>query len=133
MNILRPVDIEEEIRKALNGYFATYVRPLPAKYTLPNLLIAATGGSTSNTVDTFTVTLQARATEDADALEILRTALGVLEYQAAHQIGALRHISVNSMASWGTDPARPDLKLCTMTAIVTAHREKYEKSTRRNN
>ena len=125
MNILRPVDIEEEIRKALNGYFATYVRPLPAKYTLPNLLIAATGGSTSNTVDTFTVTLQARATEDADALEILRTALGVLEYQAGAQVGALRNVVINSLASWGNDPARPDLKLCSATVLVTAHRESF--------
>lgn len=125
MNILRPVDIEEEIRKALNGYFATYVRPLPAKYTLPNLLIAATGGSTSNTVDTFTVTLQARATEDADALETLRTALGVLEYQAGAQVGALRNVVINSLASWGNDPARPDLKLCSATVLVTAHRESF--------
>ena len=125
MNILRPVDIEEEIRKALNGYFATYVRPLPAKYTLPNLLIAATGGSSSNTVDTFTVTLQARATEDADALETLRTALGVLEYQAGAQIGALRNVVINSLASWGNDPARPDLKLCSATVLVTAHRESF--------
>ena len=126
MNILRPVDIEEEIRKALNGYFATYVRPLPAKYTLPNLLIAATGGSTSNTVDTFTVTLQARATEDADALETLRTALGVLEHQAGAQVGALRNVVINSLASWGNDPARPDLKLCSATVLVTAHRESFE-------
>ena len=125
MNILRPVDIEEEIRKALNGYFATYVRPLPAKYTLPNLLIAATGGSTSNTVDTFTVTLQARATEDAEALETLRTALGVLEYQAGAQVGALRNVVINSLASWGNDPARPDLKLCSATVLVTAHRESF--------
>ena len=125
MNILRPVDIEEEIRKALNGYFATYVRPLPAKYTLPNLLIAATGGSTSNTVDTFTVTLQARATEDAEALETLRTALGVLEHQAGAQVGALRNVVINSLASWGNDPARPDLKLCSATVLVTAHRESF--------
>lgn len=126
MNILRPVDIEEEIRKALKDYFATYVRPLPAEYTLPNLLIAATGGSTSNTVDTFTVTLQARATEDADALETLRTALGVLEYQAGAQVGALRNVVINSLASWGNDPARPDLKLCSATVLVTAHRESFE-------
>ena len=125
MNILRPVDIEEEIRKALNGYFATYVRPLPAKYTLPNLLIAATGGSTSNTVDTFTVTLQARATEDNEALETLRTALGVLEHQAGAQVGALRNVVINSLASWGNDPARPDLKLCSATVLVTAHRESF--------
>lgn len=125
MNILRPVDIEEEIRKALNGYFATYARPLPAQYTLPNLLIAATGGSTSNTVDTFTVTLQARATEDAEALETLRTALGVLEHQAGAQVGALRNVVINSLATWGNDPVRPDLKLCTATVLVTAHRESF--------
>lgn len=122
MNILKPVDIEEEIRLALKDYLTAYVRPLPKSYTLPNILITATGGTSRNTVDTFTVTLDARAETDAEAYDLLTTALGVLEAQAASQVGALRHAIINSLARWGTDPVRPDLKLCTATVLVTAHR-----------
>ena len=122
MNILKPVDIEEEIRLTLKDYLTAYVRPLPKNYTLPNVLITATGGTTSNQVDTFTVTLDARAETDAEAYDLLTTALGVLEEQARTQSGALRNAIINSLARWGTDPVRPDLKLCTATVLVTAHR-----------
>lgn len=132
MNINRQIDIEDEIRLALTDYFEAYCRPLPEKYGLPNVLVEQTGGTTSNTIDTFQVKLSVRAKTDLEAMETMRDVLGVLEYQTEHQFGALRHISVNSMASWGSDPARPDLKLCTMTAIVIAHREKYEITIRRN-
>ncbi|MBQ1292881.1 MAG: hypothetical protein IIY21_02500 [Clostridiales bacterium] len=132
MNINRQVDIEDEIRLALTDYFEAYCRPLPDKYGLPNVLVEQTGGTTLNTVDTFQIKLSVRAKTDADAIDTMRDVLGVLEYQAEHQFGALRHISINSLASWGNDPARPDLKLCTMTAIVIAHREEYEITTRRN-
>lgn len=123
MNILKPIDIEDEIRLALTNYLSAYVRPLPKTYTLPNVLITASGGNSNNTVDTFTVSLDARAETDAEAYDTLTTAIGVLEKQAADQVGALRHVAVNSLGSWGTDPARPDLKLCTATVLVTAHRE----------
>lgn len=122
MNILKPTDIEEQIRTALAEYLNVYVRPLPASYLLPNILVTANGGSTANTIDTFTVTLSARAETDADALDYLNDALGVLAEQAAAQVGAIRNVSINSLASWGTDPVRPDLKLCTATVLVTAHR-----------
>ena len=123
MNILKPIDIEDEIRLALTNYLRVYVRPLPKTYTLPNVLITATGGNSNNTVDTFTVSLDARAETDAEAYDTLTTAIGVLEKQAADQVGALRHVAVNSLGSWGTDPVRPGLKLCTATVLVTAHRE----------
>lgn len=126
MNILRPIDIEDEARKALKAYFTTYVRPLPANYTLPCLLITATGGTSNNEVDTFTLTLDARAETDAEAYELITTALGALEQQAKNQFGALRHLIINSLARWGSDPVRPDLKLCTATVLVTCHREAYE-------
>lgn len=126
MNILRPIDIEEQTRLALNDYFTTYVRPLPANYTLPCLLITATGGTSNNEVDTFTLTLDARAETDAEAYELLTTALGTLEEQAKNNVGALRHLVINSLARWGSDPVRPDLKLCTATVLVTCHREAYE-------
>lgn len=133
MDINKSVDIENEIRLALDDYFEAYCRPLPENYGLPNVLVEQTGGTTSNTIDSFQIKLSVRAKTDAEAIDTMNEVLGVLEYQCEQQIGALRHISVNSMASWGTDPARPDLKLCTMTAIVTAHRETYEITTRRNN
>ena len=126
MNILRPVDIEEQARLALKDYFTTYVRPLPANYTLPCLLITATGGTSNNEVDTFTLTLDARAETDAEAYELITTALGALEQQGKNQFGALRNVILNSLARWGSDPMRPDLKLCTATVLVTCHREAYE-------
>ena len=125
MNILRPIDIEEQARLALTDYFTTYVRPLPANYILPCLLISATGGTSSNEVDTFILTLDARAETDAEAYELLTTALGALEAQAKNQFGALRNLIINGLARWGSDPVRPDLKLCTATVLVTCHREAY--------
>lgn len=123
MNIKRPVDVENEIRLALTDYFETYNRPLPAHYSLPCLLISCTGGTTRHEVDTFTVVLDARAETDAAAYNLLSDALGVLEEQAKRQVGALRNVIINSLARWGSDPVRPDLKLCTATVLVTCHRE----------
>ena len=123
LKILRSCDIENEIRVALDDYFTVYCRPLPSKFSTPCLLVTATGGSSENTIDSFTVNISARATEDAVASEYLRNALGALEEMTKKQVGALRFIQINSLASWGNDPVRPDLKLCTATVIVTAHRE----------
>lgn len=125
MNILRPVDIEDECRKALTDYLTAYVRPLPETYDLPNVLISCTGGESGNTIDRFTVVLDARAETDAEALELRNTAIGLLEKQAQNQVGALRNVEINSLGSWGSDPVRPDLKLATATVIVTAHREHF--------
>lgn len=123
MNILRPVDIEEEIRLALTDYFKVHCRPLPEHYDLPNLLISCTGGTTRNEVDTFTVVLDARGETDASAYALLSDALGVLAEQAKNQVGALRNVTINSLARWGSDPVRQDIKLCTATVLVVAHRE----------
>lgn len=125
MIILRPTDIEDEIRKALKDVFTTYVRPLPADFAIPSLLITATGGTTANTVDTFTVTIDARAETDAEADELIRNAIGVLEHQTSQQVGALRFVELNALANWRTDPVRPELKMRTATARVVAHREEY--------
>lgn len=123
INILRPCDIEDEIRVALKDYVTAYVRPLPEKFKVPSILIQAVGGDSENTIDTFRVVLDSRAKTDAEASELIRTALGILEAQTSAQVGALRNVTVNSMASWGSDPVRPDLSLCTLTVLVTAHRE----------
>lgn len=125
MNILRPVDIEDEIRDAMTDYLTVYVRPLPENFTTPSILVTATGGSSENEIDTFTVVLDSRAETDAEAYELIRTAQGLLEAQACSQFGALRHVSINSLARWGNDPVRPDLKLCTLTCLVTAHKESF--------
>lgn len=122
INIQKPIDVEEEARVALSPYVAAYVRPLPENYTLPCVEITATGGGTKDTIDTPVLTLSARARTDAEALDTLQTALGVLEAQASAQVGNLRHITINSLAQWGNDPVRKDLKLCTATVLVTCHR-----------
>ena len=126
MNIKRSVDIEDEIRKALDPYVQTYVRPLPANFSTPSVLIEMTGGTSKNTIDTFVVKLSSRASTDADALELMRNVIGILEAQTDAQIGALRYTTQNSLASWGNDPIRPDLKLCTATMLVTAHKESFK-------
>lgn len=126
MEILKPVDIENEIRLALKDYVTIYCRPLPEKFNTPSILVRSVGGSSSNTIDTFSVVLDSRAKTDAEAYDLINTALGILEKRAFEQFGALRNITVNSMASWGSDPVRPDLKLCTLTVLVTAHRESLE-------
>ena len=123
MNILKPVDIENEVRLALKDYFEAYCRPLPENYGLPNVLIEQTGGSTENKIDTFLVRLSVRAKTDAESNDVMRTVLGVLQTRSEEQFGALRHMSLNSQASWGTDPVRPDLKLCTALVLLTVHRE----------
>lgn len=125
MNILKPIDIEDEVRLALKDYFDVYCRPLPAKYDTPCLLVTATGGTTRSEVDTFTVVLDARATSSATAYALLSDALGVLEERAREQYGALRNVMINSLARWGSDPARPDLQLCTATVLITCHRESF--------
>lgn len=123
IDILRPCDIEDEIRKALTDYLTVYVRPLPENFQTPSILVTATGGNSQKTIDTFMVVLDSRAETDAEADELLRNALGILEAQTANQFGALRNITINSLANWGSDPVRPDLKLRTMSVLVTAHRE----------
>lgn len=122
MNILIPVDIEEDCRLALADYFEAYCRPLPKEYG-DCILVQCTGGSSKNTIDTFTVVLDARAKTDAAAVELLRNALGVLTEQANSGFRSLRNVTINSLARWGSDPVRPDWKLCTATVLVVAHRE----------
>lgn len=131
LNILMPEDIENEIRLALKDYVDIYCRPLPENFIIPSLLVTATGGDSKDTIDSFRVVLDARAKTDEEASELIRKALGILEAQTAKQIGALRNVEVISMADWGSDPVRPDLKLSTLTAMVTAHRKSLTISSKR--
>jgi len=123
VNITRSVDIENEIRNALKSYMTAYCRPLPAGFSIPSVLITQVGGSDANQIDTFDVTLDARAADEATANETLRNAIGLLRKAAGEQTTAIRYIEVNSSGSWGTDPVRPDLSMCSARIRVVAHLE----------
>ena len=126
MIINKSIDIENEVREVLSDYLTAYCRPLPAVYDLPNILITQVGGRDSQTIDTFEVVLDARANTEAGALDYLNTATGILKQVAKEQISALRHIVVNSSGSWGSDPVRPDLSMCSARLAITAHQEIME-------
>lgn len=126
MKIDRSIDVEDEIRVALNAYIKTYVRPLPAKFEVPSILVTAVGGSTENTVDYFDVTLDSRASEDAIALENLRNAVGIVIKIALSQQTRLRFAEIINLGSWGRDPVRPELAMCTARLRVLAHIETVE-------
>lgn len=121
MIINKSIDIEEEIRTALAPYLTAYCRPLPKDYGLPNILITQVGGTTSGTIDTFSVVLDSRADTEAAALDTLNTAIGVLKQSAKEQTTAMRHVTVNTSGSWGNDPVRPDLAMCSARIEVVAH------------
>lgn len=123
MNVLISVDIEEEIRSALAEYVTTYVRPLPENFTTPSVLIELMGGTSENTIDTFLVRISSRAKDNADALELLRAVLGILQNRTNEQIGELRFSTEQNLMSWGNDPVRPDLCLCSATVTVLAHKK----------
>ena len=123
VNITRSVDIENEIRNALKSYMTAYCRPLPAGFSIPSVLITQVGGADVNQIDTFDVTLDARATDEATANETLRNAIGLLRKAAGEQTTAIRHIEVNSSGNWGTDPVRPDLSMYSARIRVVAHLE----------
>lgn len=126
MIINKSIDIEEQIRVALLPYVSTYVRPLPKEFVTPSILVELMGGTSANLVDTFTVRLSSRATLEAEALDLLRTALGVLEYQTKNQVGELRFSTEQNLMNWGNDPVRPDLSLCSATVNVVAHKIEVE-------
>ena len=122
IDIERSIDIEDAVRMALADHLTVYCRPLPASYSLPCILVTQVGGSDTNKIDTFEITLDSRAKEEAEALEYLRNAVGVLKAVAGSGT-PIRHVSVNSSGSWGADPVRPDLAMCSARLEVVAHLE----------
>ena len=126
MIIQRSIDIEDIIRAALSDHLTIYCRPLPMDFTLPCILVQQVGGSDINTIDQFAVVLDSRADTEAEALEYLRNAVGILRKVAQLQTTAIRYVSVNSSGSWGNDPVRPDLAMCSARLDVTAHLENAE-------
>lgn len=122
ITIKRSVDIEDEVRIALKDHLTAYCRPLPKDFSLPCILITQVGGTDQDgQIDTFEVTLDARADNAADANETLRNAIGVLRKAAGDQTTAIRFVEVNSSGSWGSDPARPDLSMYSARLRVVAH------------
>ena len=126
MKINRSIDIEDAIRAALASHMTAYCAPLPESFTTPSILVSMAGGDSEKTasgrgkVDTFTVALDARAKTEEEALTYLRNAVAILEVERGTGIS---HIETNSLYSWGVDPVRPDLAMCSATLLVTAHRE----------
>lgn len=127
MIISRSIDIEDAVREVLLPYLTAYCAPLPENFVTPCILVQAVGGSSEVTasgkgkVDTFTVVLDSRAEFEGDALEYLRNAVGILEASTGSSIA---YVATNSaIHSWGIDPARPDLAMCSATLLITAHRE----------
>lgn len=126
MKIPISVDIEDEVRQALSPYITTYCRPLPKDFAKPCILVTKVGGNDANTIDRFLVSLDSRADTEAEADQTLRVAVGILKEIAALQTTVLRHITVNSSGSWGNDPVRPDICMCTATLEVIAHQTTME-------
>jgi hypothetical protein len=126
MIIHKSIDIEEEVRTALSPYQTAYCRPLPADYSLPNILVTQVGGTDTDRVDTFEVVLDSRAETEAEALSYLNMAKAILIQTAKEQTTALRYVTVNTSGSWGVDPVRPDLAMCSARISVTAHQQKVE-------
>lgn len=123
MEIQRSIDIEDVVRGILAAHQTAYCRPLPKDFALPNTLVSQVGGSDTNQVDAFEIVLDARAESEAEALLTLRNAVGILRQAVKDQSTPINHIKVNSSGSWGSDPVRPDLAMCSARIRVTAHFE----------
>lgn len=126
MEIERNIDIEAEMQTVLSTHMNAYCRPLPAQPELPCILVTQVGGTDLNHIDTFEVVLDSRAQTEEEASEYLRTAVGILRAEADAQTSALRFITVNTSGSWGSDPVRPDLAMCSARLRVVAHPETLE-------
>lgn len=128
MIIQRSIDIEDVVRQALSDYLTAYCRPLPDNFLLPSILVQQVAGTDSASIDTFEVVLDSRADNEAEALETLRNAIGILKAVSKQQTTPIRFVSVNSSGSWGNDPMRPELAMCSARLSVVAHEESAEVS-----
>lgn len=128
--IKRSIDIEDSVREILSGAGITaYCRPLPKDFSMPSILVQSTGGTTEENwsglevMNTFTIVLDSRAETENDALLTLRNAIGVLKAAVAEQSGPVRYVSLNSQYSWGADPVRPELAMCSTNLSILARPE----------
>lgn len=123
MQIQTSVDIEYEVQKILDTYMTAYCRPLPADFETPCILVTKVGGSDVDTIDSAEIVLDSRASRESQAVELLNKAIGVLRKISRESTTPVRHIRVTSSGSWGVDPVRPDLAMCSARLSVTAHLE----------
>lgn len=126
MIINKSIDIEDEVRLALEDHLTVYCRPLPANYSLPHILVTWVGGAIDQTIDTFEVVLDARAKSAAEAVDYLQTAKGILKEVAKRQTTSIRYVTENTSGSWGNDPVRPDLAMCSARLSIVAHQKSVE-------
>lgn len=128
MRINISIDIEDAVRQALADHIqeTVYCLPLPESLSVPCVAVSCTGGDSVDTIDTFQVSLDSRAELEEDALELLRRSIGILQAVARQSNTPIRTVRINSIYSWGYDPARPDLALCGSTLLVTTHQETME-------
>lgn len=125
MEVTMSIDVENVIREALSASInGVYLRPLPPSYKVPCLLIQQVGGTELNTIDTFDISIDARAELEEEASELLRKAIAILKAVAKEQTTAIRYVVVNSLGSWGVDPVRPDLAMMTARVRVVVHQNK---------
>jgi len=117
------IDIEHEIQKILAEYMTAYCRPLPANFATPCILVTKVGGSDTDTIDTQEVVLDSRAPRESQAVDLLNKAVGILRQIAKEGTTPVRHVRVTSSGSWGVDPVRSDLAMCSARLSVTAHLE----------
>ena len=123
IQIQTSVDIEYEIQKILASYMTVYCRPLPAGFTMPCILVTKVGGSDRDTVDNTEIVLDSRAERESQAIALLNKAVGILRKVSRESTTPVRHIQVTSSGSWGVDPVRPDIAMCSARVSVTAHLE----------
>ena len=129
MEIIRTIDVEDAVRIMLKDHLTCYCRPLPAKLKTPSILVQQVGGDEANdwsgseVMNTFDVSLDARAETELAAWTTLRNAIGILKKVAQTQETCLSYVEVNTEGSWGSDPVRPDLKLCSARLRITARPE----------
>lgn len=130
MIVERSYDIENMVREALQPYFSVYCKPLPVDFALPALLVTVVGGNDAKKIDNFDVVLDARAYEESEAIELLLDAIATLKQVAAEQTTNLRYVVVNTVASWGNDPVRPNISLCTARLKIYTHKYLKEINTK---
>ena len=123
IQIQTSVDIEYEIQKILASYMTVYCRPLPVGFTMPCILVTKVGGSDRDTIDNTEIVLDSRAERESQAIALLNKAVGILRKVSRESTTPVRHIQVTSSGSWGVDPVRPDIAMCSARVSVTAHLE----------
>ena len=124
MEILINNDIEYEVQQALKDYFTIYCRPLPKDYTLPCLLVTQVGGNDRNTIDFYEIVIDSRAETEGEANEYLRKAIGTLRAITKNQDTIIRNFRVNTSMSWGNDPVREEIALCSARIELYCHLSK---------